>query len=150
MLTKAQRKRIQERFHIPVDSSCPSTYWIISIDGESQMPTVQELAQLRSYCGFIVRKIYREGWANKILEMPLPYCSGHNTTIFRKGNPLDPENTGWFYRKSTWSSGPFFVPCSTEKDYHTHTLVELLYRCENLLPERWTKWKLDHPKIFRV
>ena len=85
MLTSKQRKEIQERFKIPVDAYCPGTYWIASLDGESLMPTNEELAQIRSYIEFSIRRTYREYWIDAILSKPLPACEGHNTLILRRG-----------------------------------------------------------------
>ena len=148
MLTKTQIARIQGRFRIPVDAFCPGHYWIISIDRESLIPTDQELAQLSSYREFVVLKTYRETYGRQILKMPLPFVPGHNTAIFRKGAPLNPEDNGWFLRKSTWREGPLYIPNVAGKDYCVHTLVEIIDRYEDIIPEKWERCKLDHPKIF--
>jgi hypothetical protein len=150
MLTKRWVKHIQKRFHIPVDSSYPGTYWIISIDRESQMPTSEELRQLQSYREFWVRQVYNEEYAQKILANGLPRCSGHNTAIFRKGSPAgNGAEQYWFYRKMTWQSGPMFVPDVMGPNYKGLTLVELLdQHLNDLRADNWTQWKKEHLSIF--
>ncbi len=151
MLTPEQRREIQKRFKIPVDSSHPGTCWIVSIDCESLMPIDEELAQIKSYIEFAVRKIYLEGYAERIIIKPLPVESGHNTMILRKGSPLHPEVAGWFYRKSTWHDGPTYYPHSTtEAGYQDHGLVLIFDLYESIFPERWASWKTGHPDIFPV
>ncbi len=150
MLAPEQRKEIQGRFKIPVDSSCPTTYWIVSIDGESSMPTNEELAQIKSYIEFSTRRTYIEGAARLILGKPLPACPGHNTLILRKGDPLYSVIQGWFFRKSSWQNGPFYVPSKTAPDYRDLGLVEALDKYEDIFPGRWTEWKDKYPDIFPV
>lgn len=143
-LNAEQRTRIQEEFRIPVDSFHPRTYWIVSLDYESEMPTDQELRQLRSFCEFLVRKYYTEGYHRRLLEaMPFAACAGHNTTIFRKGS-----DDGWGYRRYTWQVGPPYVPNRMTRDYTPSSLVAVLERCESLLPEEWQRWMREHPDMF--
>ena len=152
MLTQEQREHIQGGFKIPVDSFCPATYWIISVDSESNMPTDEELRRLRSYCEFVVGKTYGPNNKRKILEeKDLPREAGYNTTIFRKGNEMA-ENSGdaWFYRQSSWSQGPLFMPFTGAEDYRAHTLAEVMDRRENSMLEKWSAWKSEYPEIFSI
>lgn len=126
--------RVQGVFHIPVDCFNPGTYWIICLDRDSFLPTDNELEQLRSYREYIVRGFYDEGHAKRILDLDLPECSGHNTTIFRKGIEFLGIEGGWSFRKMTWRSGPLYFPNLAEEIYRGITLVGLLDRIENLLP----------------
>jgi hypothetical protein len=148
MLAEAQIALIQGRFRIPVDSFIPSQFWIISLCRESLMPTDQELAQLRSYCNFIVKKTYNEEYGRRILRMRLPYDPGHfNTIIFRKGAPFSPKDCGWFFREPTRKFGLSFLPAIGE-GYHSHTLAETMDGYETRTPAEWKEWKRKHHPIF--
>jgi hypothetical protein len=140
-LTENQRVRIQSEFRIPVDSTWPGTYWIICLDSESEMPTDDELAQIQSYLEFVIRRTYRESFARKLLEMPLPKCGGHNATILRKGWA---HRGGWFYRASSWEFGPTYVP----HEAPPQSLMAVLSLREDLVPAQWEQWKRDRPEIF--
>ncbi|MBI3075023.1 MAG: hypothetical protein HYY92_02310 [Parcubacteria group bacterium] len=81
-LTHEQREHVQQ-FGVPVDSLAPATYWIVSLDAESEMPTDHELRQIRSFCEFKVRRMYLERAAERILTTnALPREPGHNTVIW--------------------------------------------------------------------
>lgn len=148
-LTSREADRVQKEFKIPVDSFNPGTYWVVSLDRESFMPTRKELLQLRSYCEFVARRIYSELYARDILNVDLPRCPGHNTSIFRKGlSRATGTEKQWFYRKITWRSGPMYAPDPFGDNYKPHTLVELLDMIEALFPEKWQAWKQKHPEIF--
>ncbi len=144
-LTHEQREHVQQ-FGVPVDSLAPATYWIVSLDAESEMPTDHELRQIRSFCEFKVRRMYLERAAERILTTnALPREPGHNTVIFRKGWG---EKSGvWFYRRMTWRD-PVFCPNPVGENYRPHTLVELMDNDENLLPQKWLQWKAEHPDLF--
>jgi len=149
MLTNDQREHIQTRFHIPVDCSHPATAWVIALDGESlDMPSDKELLQIKSYAGFTVRRRYPESAASRIIQSPPlkhPY-SDLATIVFIKG--WGESGNGWHYRFSRWTQGPLYVPCSSEVNFHPHSLVELMDRAEKLIPERWTDWKQNHSDFF--
>jgi hypothetical protein len=148
MLTQEQIKHIQDDFNTPVDSCYPGTYWIISLDKESRMPTDDELRQLQSYREYMVRRIYNETYTRTILAQKLPKCPGHNTTIFRKGSWRTPE-WHWFYRKKTWQHGPTFAPDIMIRRYKGLTLVELLdQRIHTIYAEEWAQWKKEHGSVF--
>jgi len=148
MLTDTQRKHIQ-KFHIPIDVYCPGTYWIVSLDCESMMPTDEELAQIKSYIEYSVRRTYQEYWVDVILNKPLSACSGHNTLILRKGSPLLPAVQGWFYRKMFWRGGAVYWPV-IGAEYKDRGLVEIFDKYEDFSSESWTEWKNSHPDIFPV
>lgn len=133
MLNGEQRIKIQKLYRIPVDAHVPGVYWIICLDGDSAMPTPEELVQLLSYREFLVLRLYREYHAKQILSMPLPYDSGHNTTIFLKNSPLNPEHKGWFYRKLTWREGPIYWPVWNAPSM---SLAQVLDKIEDVIPEK--------------
>ncbi len=153
-LSDSEARRIQEKFKIPVDCHKPATYWIVALDRESFMPTDKELRQIRSYCEFGVRRLYNETWQRRMLEEePLAKCGGHNTLIFRNGLRSLGFRTErpageWFYRRWSWESGPTYVPFVLDSDYRPHTLLEVLTRIEKDVPDRWEKWKQEHPDLF--
>lgn len=148
MLSPAETQRIQSEFHIPVDSSDPGTYWIISLDSDSLLPTDEELALLRSYQEFAIKRIYTESFVERLLKLALPKCAGHNTVIFRKGSHIEGADQHWFYRRISWVLGPTYVPFPSDRDYKGLTLRELLDRIENLVPQKWGKWKEKNKGIF--
>ena len=148
-LTAEQQKYIQKNFKIPVDNRFPQTFWIISLDIESKMPTDEELRQLQSYCEFKARDLYLYR-SDKILIMELPKDVGHHTMIFRKGEFPDGNGEGWFYRKLMWRIGPTFIPYHLAENYKLNTLIELLNGYENITPEKWQAWRKNHPDIFPV
>ena len=149
-ITPEQKKQIQKKFKIPVDSFIPGTYWIISLDSESQMPTDEEFAQLKSFCEFKVRNWFNERYQKKILEeMALPKYAGQNTVIFRKGSLRDEGENSWFYRRMSWVTGPTYIPDPFADGYTSLSLVEVMDHCENILLERWVAWKREHSDIFQ-
>ena len=153
-LSAAERAYIQERFRIPVDSEYPAKYWIVSLDSTSLMPSEIELAQIRDFTGYKIRSWYNPSYRDRLLAMALPFDSGRNTIILRKGVGVNGgthhEDQGWSYRRATWNHG--HVPFRYEKDYQPLSLVEILDRCEELLPgevyEKWTDWKNEHAELF--
>ena len=154
-LSYEQREHAQNKFKVPVDSFKPSTWWIISLDSESLMPTDRELLQIKSFGVYLVRSIYNEHWQKKILEeKPMPACGRHNTTIFRKGlrnrrgDFPAVQDDNWFYRQWSWEIGPLYVPDIFDKNYKGLSLVKVMDRSRSLLAERWAKWKRDHKEIF--
>ncbi len=139
MITQEQQEHIEKSFRIPVDTSHPGTYWIISLARESIMPSDEELKQMRSHQEFSVRRTYAESYQEVVLKRKLPYDNGHNTVIFKK------SERGWLFRRSSWES-PFFVPSPTENE-RPLTLVEAIDRDENY-DRKWDEWKQKHPEIF--
>ncbi len=148
-LTDAEAARIQNEFRIPVDSHYPGTFWIVSLDRESFLPTDAELRQIRSYCEFVVRSYYNESYQERILGKPLPADSGHHTIIFCKGRGRQmATKERWGYRRRTWDTGPMYQPTLDQKP---HTLVEVMNRMETIAStrsEKWEGWKRQHPDIF--
>ena len=131
--------------HIPVDSHNPGTYWIISLDRESAMPSEKELARLRSYQEFLIRRVYNETYVEQLLAQPLPKCGGHNTTIFMKSRD---RAQGWFYRKMTWTQlyhPPIFLAGAV---FQPLTLAGLLDRIESFGLKQWAEWKAARSEIF--
>lgn len=151
-LTKEQVRYIQENFKVPVDRDIyPQQYWVISLSVESEMPSDAELRQLRSFIEFkMLRGIYDPSFGQRVRDKPLPLVPGHNTLIFRK---VYGDNTGWCYRRASWEIGPTFVPWTGEKDFHPHSLVEVIDRDMKDLVSiavKWTEWKSERPDIFPV
>lgn len=139
MITPEQQGYIEKRFKIPVDTDCPESNWIISLDRESIMPNDEELKQMRSYQEFRVRHTYASSYQEVVLKRELPCQPGHITVTYKK------SERGWLFRRSSWES-PFFVPSPTENK-RPLTLVEAIDRDENSYP-KWDKWKREHPEIF--
>lgn len=131
---------------VPVDSFCPSKYWLVCLDSESRPPTDLELKQIFSYTEFKVRAWYNDTWIAKLLERELIWDGGSNTLVLKKT-----EEGGWQYRRASWVMGPMFVPAREEKE----PLVKVMDRergsyglkCDQLDP-KWVKWKTEHPDIF--
>ena len=146
-LSDAEMQRIQEEFRIPVDSFYPGTYWIISLDRNSHMPSDKELRQMASYREFVVRDFYNHNYAEKILAKPLPKDAGHNTMIFRKGSERPLTDTHWFWRKTTWRD-PIYVPSIIAADYRGFSLVQAMDNERHIFYERWTHWKSVHSAVF--
>ena len=122
MLDPGAIKRIRAGFRVPVDSSHPAAYWIISLDVDSLMPTDEELALLKSYQEFLIEAAYNEHFAERLKRLELPKCVGHNTVVFRKGSHLEGTDNHWFYRRASWINGPTYVPYALSEDYKPHTL----------------------------
>ena len=158
-LTEEERKLIEDKFRIPVDSTYPTKYWIVCIDSESFMPTEQELLQIQSYCAFKIITTYTASYQEEIFDKPLPVCGGHNTVVFRNGLRSQGFRTErspgqWFYRKRLWRDGVVYVPDVLSSEYKPHTLVEVIDRNEIhsslIRPQNWDEWKKDHSDIFPV
>ena len=153
MLTQDQVRYIQENFKVPVDKDLhPQQTWIASLGLESEMPTDDELHQLRSYIEFVLLRggIFQPSYGQMVIDKSLPLEQGCNTVIFRKGY-LDKK--GWFYRRSTWQVGPMFVPSILEKGFHPHTLIKVIGREIFGFKSReakWAEWKREHPDIFPI
>jgi hypothetical protein len=153
-LSTSERAQIQKQYRIPVDSEYPQKFWIMNLDDTSLMPTETELAQLRSYLEYKIVSWYNPSYRDKLLAMSLPYDSGRNTIILCKGVGMNGgdhhEDTGWRYRRATWNHG--HVPFTNEADYRPLSLVEILDRCEELMPgevyEKWAVWKSEHAELF--
>lgn len=144
--------RIQQDFRIPIDSFIPGTYWIVALDCESLMPGEKDLRQIVSYREYIVRSVYNETWQKKILEMSLPACGRHNTTVLRKGlrgySGQKDKDEHWFYRHASWNRGPLYLPDVAGKEYRGFSLVEVMDRSRVLFKDSWDKWKEGHKEIF--
>ncbi len=142
-------ERIQTNFKIPVDSTWPGTYWIVSLDRLSLMPTVEELEMIRSYCEFVVQDQYRESYRTKIMAKALPKEAGHNTVIFRKGFSVkEGAEQHWFFRMINWKEGPTYFPNTMLADYRGYSLIEIMDRIHCCVPEDWVAWKRGHALIF--
>lgn len=115
-------------------TACFTPNPIIGLDATSEMPAAVELALLKAYQTFVVRTVYREGFADRVLGMDAPAAAGHNTCLFRKGGGR------WYYRRMTWCSGPTWYPPRGEE-----TLAALVAEVERLVPERWAKWLANNP-----
>ena len=150
-LTQEQIVRIQRDFKVPVNSDFPGNGWVSSLSKESEMPTDEELKQLRGYIEFVLigdGSIYGAYYGSKIVGQALPLLPGHNSLVFRKATG---ENSGWCYRRQSWSVGPIFVPSITEKNFRPHTLVEVMDRIEKDCRSRqWNNWKVAHSDVFPI
>lgn len=145
MIDSTQEKVVNE-FKIPVDSCYPSSYWIVCLDRNSEMPTKEELIQIRSFIEFIIKRTYVISYQKKLLAMPLALENGHNTLVLCKG--IHYSAHCWVFRRSTWQIGPIFVPHFTEPDFHVYTLIEILDRNETVYSSKWSLWKNSNTAIF--
>jgi hypothetical protein len=132
---------------VPTSTAWPSTYWVASIDEHSAPPTPDEIRALRSYIEYVVRLLYNDGYAERVLAKPLPACGGHNTTVFLKR-----ADGGWAYRRASWNHGPTYVPVMNGSRL---SLVQVMDRCENgggedRVSPRWEAWKIVHRNVFAV
>ena len=142
-------ERIQTVFLIPVDSTWPGTYWIVSLDRKSVMPTDEELGMIASYCAFAVQNLYNSRYVKKIMARDFPKEAGHNTVIFRKGSPIrEGTERHWFYRFISWETGPAYYPDATLNEYKGYPLLKILDHLQYLVPKPWIAWKNDRPLIF--
>ena len=141
MINGERQGYIEKSFRIPVDASRPGSYWIISLARNSELPSDEELKQLRSYQEFSVRRTYAESYQEVVLKRELPYDSGHNTVIFKKSG-----QRGWLFRRLSWES-PLFIPSLTENE-RPLALVEIMDKNENSNPDKWNEWKRGHSEIF--
>mgnify|MGYP001559157934 CR=1 FL=1 len=110
MITRDRQEYIEKNFRIPIDASHPETYWIISLDRESTMPSDEELKQMRSYQEFRVRHTYASSYQEVVLNRKLPNDNGHNTVIYKK------SEHGWFFRRLAWENPLLFFPSPTENE----------------------------------
>ncbi len=140
MIVEEQQEYIEKNFKIPLDADCPGFHWIISLSRDSIMPSEEELRQLQSYQEFSVRRTYNRPYQETILKRHLPRDPGHNTVIFKK------SEHGWVFRRFTWRS-PFFFPSPIENK-RPLALVEVINKIEDIIPEKWERWKQEHPEIF--
>jgi hypothetical protein len=98
-------------------------------------PTLQEAKLLRTYFQYRAKKIY--GDPNMIVT------EGANTIIFIKGQ--DETRTGWYYRMSTWSQGPMFIPCEGQ-NWSLEELLDHVEDKKNLGNAKdWAVWKKKWP-----
>lgn len=141
-ISRDQATRIQRDFKVPVSSPTDDTWWVVCMDERSEPPTDLELQQIRSYCEFATKMIYTETWQSKILDAPLPICSGHNTVTFRKGHPIDEgRRFAWFYERRTWTHTPLWPP--------GHKALSLLEVLDHVADHaKWAAWKEERPDVF--
>lgn len=139
MMTLAVKDRILKH-RVPVvhahENGYPAGVW----DATNVEITDLELRQLRSYIAFVMtRCIYKESFGLEVLKKPLPFIDWMaNTLVFAK------SETGWSYRRASWTIGPYFVP-GIDKGM---PLADVIERAEDLIPERWVTWKAEHPEEF--
>jgi hypothetical protein len=148
-LSAQEIEYIQTNFRIPVDSTWPGTYWIVSLDRVSLMPTDEELGMIASYCAFVVQNIYNEHYQRLIMARDFPKEASHNTAIFRKGSPIrDGMERHWFYRQISWESGPAYFPDARMDEYKGYSLLRIMDHIQKLVPNPWIAWKNYRPMIF--
>lgn len=118
---------------------------LLGIWHESEVPTDRELEQIQSYQEFKIRSYYNETWTEKLLAMKPPQDEGVNTLIFWKGFREQPGV--WAYRRITWEIGPSFV--DRKKNGNRLRTAEAMFdTIEDLLHDRFVKWKREHPATF--
>jgi hypothetical protein len=118
---------------------------LMGIWHESEVPTDQELEQIQSYQEFQIRSFYNPTWTEKLLAMKPPQDEAVNTLIFWKGFREQPGV--WAYRRITWKYGPTFV--DRKKNGNRLRTAEAMFdTIEDLLHDRFVKWKREHGGIF--
>ena len=152
MLTEEQQDLIRKRYRIPCTSFVPDTFYIISFDHRSIMPTELELRQLDSYRECTVKGFYHDWLAEEILAKSLPAEAGHNTVIFAKGEEAwRSAGNGWAFRRLTWRDGPVYWPHMDTPKRHDYALVEIMDHSKEIGEKgdpEWEDWKRDRPEIF--
>jgi hypothetical protein len=107
--------------------------------GLSLRPGDREVKQVVAYLGYRM-EYYNAGWKAEMRRKPLDVDGTTNTVILRKRS-----DTGWTYRRASWSAGPLMVPAP---DGERLTLEQLLDKINDLAPEAWGAWKAAHPEAF--
>jgi len=129
-------------FGVPVGDRYPQTWWIACLDRRSLPADDSELRLIRAHIEYITRSLYNDTWQKKILDAPLPICSGHNTIVFYK------DEASWRYRRATWDMGPPLIPAFLDKE-RLWSLPELLDHIHGeWRAEEWQQWQKDHPEAF--
>jgi len=147
-LSKEEIERIQEVFRIPVESAWPGTYWIVSLDWDSTMPTDEELGMIASYCAFSVQNLYKRHYAEEIMAQDFPKEAGYNTVIFRKGSYKEGTEKHWFYRRTLWEESSTYWPDPRGKNYKGLLLIAIMDHIQSLIQKPWIDWKDGRPMIF--
>lgn len=135
------------RFGIPVGSSRPSMYWILSLDRQSFRPRIDELILLQNYRDYLI-SYYGGPTLAKLKAMQLPSCAGHNTTTFKKADLND-----WRYRKFSWTIGPAYMPSAYEEGFQPLSLVVLLDRIQKIgdrFTNNWIAWKNRYSQLYKI
>lgn len=124
----------------------------------AERPTEPEVALLVSF-----REFHRHYWSTvwgynmaKLDAKPLDIDSVGYATVFIKYGPGD-----WGYRKTSWTSGPTFVPGpptgrGTQHEYakspgplRLDQVMDLFHHVGTDYPSKeWVQWKVDHPDVF--
>lgn len=105
------------------------------------MPAEDEVRMVASFNDQYREHWYRDSYKQKMREFA-PYDIDGGAV----GRYLVKHvNGGWGYRKHTWQSGPAFVPQWNEAPERLELVLD---RIHDLVPERWTTWKVDHPEVF--
>lgn len=119
---------------------------IMCLSASSLMPTEEEIRVLQLHQEYRIRKRYNHEYAQKLLDMPIAADEGATTLIFIKGPGWRPNGeTGWAFRRSTWTSGPLFLPGYAVQPPPPWSLMELIDRkIEDLIPKGWQEWKSQH------
>jgi hypothetical protein len=170
-LAEDQVDHVEKLFRVPVDSEYPRTQWLACLVRDSELPTDDELRQLRSYIEYAVGLTYNERYQRILVGDPslpddeqtnqhLARCNGHNTAIFTK------RAGAWFVRRDSWQNG--FVPWRHQSAYVPLTLERVIdtFVCSACVDDRrvpkdgpnhgyrkgirpdWWVWKTLHPDVF--
>ena len=126
---------------VPTSMTHPWEGWIVSLDVHSVGVTELELAQLRSFAEYEVRRAYYGAWAQRILLAAPFRCDGHNTVVFARR-----ADGGWSYRRASWEIGPMYVPTWDDPP------IPILAVMDRIAGERadgdWEEWKAGHHDLF--
>lgn len=106
-------------------------------------PSEEEAVVVGSAIDF--RRSYYQGhWQAKMLDLPLDVDDSTNTLILIR------QDSGWWYRRMTWSAGPSMVGGGERYTPDKEGLIRLLdERVWNLSPT-WGAWKAANPEVFTL
>jgi hypothetical protein len=140
---------------IPVTSSHPRWYYLVSFDGESaERPTEREMAMLVSFLDEYKDHWYGDNSYRRAMEQrPFDVDGGANGVVFHKWGTDD-----WGYRRHSYERGYLFsvVPPALRDLYDDGvrgplSLLALMDRIHTMVDEpmpRWVAWKVAHPDVF--
>jgi hypothetical protein len=118
--------------------------------GSQERPTDAEAAMLASYIDEYIAYFLGDRERERMRKRPLDVEGRVVTRIFVKYGVDD-----WGYRVVTWERGPLYVPQSPamrerypEEAVGPLSLEQVLDRAHDIYPDRWIKWKADHPDVF--
>jgi hypothetical protein len=148
-----QRDEFAESLRLPiVRNPYPRFCYITAVMGNDDVlyrsvrPTDEELRVVASFHEQYIEYWYTESYKAKMRKRPFDLDGGANGRVLMKR-----PDGGWAYRRSSWTSGPAFVP---NYDQAPTGLIEVLDRMHSYgtdgIDERWANWKKARPQLFPI